>query len=228
MPHLLEVMNSFKCIHNSYPNPFMKQFNVSDSPLGFGSSGLGGEGGIVNSWRIKHPVVTFFHLLFRTLAIIGKSIIGKSIIGCQGWYNMKSKWLLLPKTSNLQPICYAAGSLMASLEALWQSYFSSRSTFGQSKILQGELWRDSGTEFFPSYHRVSNLASFRWWNYVNDEGESVWVFEKGGDEVDLRLSKAEVQIFWTGLVASPVIWVRINFWSIWITLVLGLVNYVLH
>ena len=34
---------------------------------------------------------------------------------------------------------------------------------------------------------------------------------RGGDEVDLRLSKAEVQIFWTGLVASPVIWVRINF-----------------
>ena len=38
---------------------------------GFGASGGGGEGGIVNSWRIKHPVVTFFHLLFRTLAIIG-------------------------------------------------------------------------------------------------------------------------------------------------------------
>ena len=64
---------------------------------------------------------------------------------------------------------------------------------------------------FPSHHQVSNLASFRWWNYVNDEGASVWVFEKGGDEVDSRLSKAEVQIFWTGLVASPVIWVRINF-----------------
>ena len=55
------------------------------------------------------------------------------------------------------------------------------------------------------------MAAYRWWNYVNDEGDSVWVFEKGGDEVDLRLSKAEVQIFWTGLVASPVIWVRINF-----------------
>ena len=57
----------------------LKQVHISDSSPGFGSSGLGGEGGIVNSWRIKHPVVTFFHLLFRTLAIIGKSIIG-----CQG------------------------------------------------------------------------------------------------------------------------------------------------
>ena len=72
------------------------------------------------------------------------------------------------------------------------------------------------------------MGPFRWWNYVNDEGASVWVFEKGGDEVDLRLSKAEVQIFWTGLVASPVIWVRIALYYIWITLVLGLVNYVLY
>ena len=27
---------------------------------------------VENPWRIKHPVVTFFHLLFRTLALIGK------------------------------------------------------------------------------------------------------------------------------------------------------------
>ena len=26
---------------------------------------------VENPWRIKHPVVTFFHLLFRTLALIG-------------------------------------------------------------------------------------------------------------------------------------------------------------
>ena len=44
---------------------------------------------------------------------------------------------------------------------------------------------------------------------MNEEGSSVWVFEKGGDEVDMRLSKAEVQIFWTGLVVSPVIWVSL-------------------
>merc|ERR1712080_772417 len=33
--------------------------------------GNNGSFGVVeNRWRIKHPVVTFFHLLFRTLAII--------------------------------------------------------------------------------------------------------------------------------------------------------------
>ena len=83
--------------------------------------------------------------------------------------------------------------------------------FWTVKNITGRIMAGLRYRVFPSYHRVSNLASFRWWNYVNDEGASVWVFEKGGDEVDLRLSKAEVQIFWTGLVASPVIWVRINF-----------------
>ena len=71
MPHLLEVMKSFKCIHTCFK--YVELVYASDTSSGFGSSGLGGEGGIVNSWRIKHPVVTFFHLLFRTLAIIGKA-----------------------------------------------------------------------------------------------------------------------------------------------------------
>merc|ERR1712055_1183190 len=70
------------------------------------------------------------------------------------------------------------------------------------------------------------MAGLRWWNYVNDEGSSVWVFEKGGDEVDMRLSKAEVQIFWTGLVVSPVIWAFLFFTALfqlelrWVVLVI--------
>ena len=54
---------------NMTPSEWWHIFTLFGS--GFGASGGGGEGGIVNSWRIKHPVVTFFHLLFRTLAIIG-------------------------------------------------------------------------------------------------------------------------------------------------------------
>ena len=34
---------------------------------------------VENPWRIKHPVVTFFHLLFRTLALIGKKSGKESI-----------------------------------------------------------------------------------------------------------------------------------------------------
>jgi len=38
--------------------------------------GAGGFGVVENRWRIKHPVVTFFHLLFRTLAIIAYLLCG--------------------------------------------------------------------------------------------------------------------------------------------------------
>ena len=51
------------------------------------------------------------------------------------------------------------------------------------------------------------MAGLRWWNYINDSGESVWVFESSSEEAQIKFSKAEIQIFWAGLVASPVLWV---------------------
>ena len=95
------------------------------------------------------------------------------------------------------------------MAALLPSFFSFPLTSGQSKTSLAVLWRDSGEEMMLFLERKKLLIDARWWNYVNEEGSSVWVFEKGGDEVDMRLSKAEVQIFWTGLVVSPVIWVSL-------------------
>ena len=51
------------------------------------------------------------------------------------------------------------------------------------------------------------MAGLRWWNYINEEGESVWVFESNSEESQIKFSKAEIQIFWAGLVGAPVIWV---------------------
>jgi len=148
-----------------------------DSPGG----GFGGSGGVVNSWRIKHPVVTFFHLLFRTLAIIAylfggwfsKSFIGSSV----------------------------AIILLLSLD------------FWTVKNITGRI-----------------MAGHRWWNYVNESGASVWVFESSGPESQGKFSKAEIQIFWAGLVASPVLWAFLFFMAIfqfqlrWVVLVIiGLV-----
>ena len=101
-----------------------------------------------------------------------------------------------------------AGSQKVSSAALLPSFFSFLSTSGPSKTSLAVLWRDSGGEMML-FLKKKLLIDARWWNYVNEEGSSVWVFEKGGDEVDMRLSKAEVQIFWTGLVVSPVIWVSL-------------------
>ncbi|XP_045600880.1 uncharacterized Golgi apparatus membrane protein-like protein CG5021 isoform X2 [Procambarus clarkii] len=46
------------------------------------------------------------------------------------------------------------------------------------------------------------MVGLRWWNYIDDEGQSHWVFEarKG------RVSQTEVRVFWVSLVAFPVIW----------------------
>merc|ERR1711962_1121293 len=87
-----------------------------------------GDFGIVeNPWRIKHPVVTFFHLLFRTLALIA--------------------YLLLSMD------------------------------FWTVKNITGRI-----------------MAGLRWWNYVNDEGDSVWMFESATSESN-KFSRAEIQIF---------------------------------
>jgi len=58
------------------------------------------------------------------------------------------------------------------------------------------------------------LVGLRWWNYINDDGESSWIFEsrssqEGADTgaVDNRLSQTEVRFFWITLVAAPFLWV---------------------
>ncbi|XP_063925656.1 uncharacterized Golgi apparatus membrane protein-like protein CG5021 isoform X2 [Zophobas morio] len=46
------------------------------------------------------------------------------------------------------------------------------------------------------------MVGLRWWNYVDDDGKSHWVFEsrKG------RVNERESRIFWTTLVLTPLLW----------------------
>ena len=83
----------------------------------------------------------------------------------------------------------------------------------------------------------------RWWNYINDDGESTWVFESRPKEDQHRLSTTEVpewapasssdwilqvSIFWAGLVAAPAFWVLFFFTAIfslklkWLVLVVSI------
>jgi len=58
------------------------------------------------------------------------------------------------------------------------------------------------------------LAGLRWWNYVDEEGKSHWVFESrkvkgGGSGEQQKLADsntAESRIFWLSLVGSEVVW----------------------
>ncbi|XP_055610550.1 uncharacterized Golgi apparatus membrane protein-like protein CG5021 [Uranotaenia lowii] len=52
------------------------------------------------------------------------------------------------------------------------------------------------------------LVGMRWWNYVDDDGRSHWVFEskKGVDNYEARINPHESRIFWTALVVCPLLW----------------------
>lgn len=48
------------------------------------------------------------------------------------------------------------------------------------------------------------LVGLRWWNYVDDKGESHWVFESGNHG---RINAQESRLFWTALILAPIFWV---------------------
>ena len=41
------------------------------------------------------------------------------------------------------------------------------------------------------------LVFFRWWNYINDEGVSVWVFEARPQDSQNKASTTEARSVWT-------------------------------
>ncbi|XP_054454746.1 Golgi apparatus membrane protein TVP23 homolog B [Anoplopoma fimbria] len=53
------------------------------------------------------------------------------------------------------------------------------------------------------------MVGLRWWNQVDDDGRSHWVFEsrKGKKQA----SDSESRIFWIGLIVCPVLWVVFAF-----------------
>jgi len=55
------------------------------------------------------------------------------------------------------------------------------------------------------------MAGLRWWNTVTESGESEWNFESSKAEDQAKFSRAEIQIFWFGLVIFPVIWTCLLF-----------------
>ncbi|NXP41701.1 TV23B protein, partial [Leiothrix lutea] len=57
------------------------------------------------------------------------------------------------------------------------------------------------------------MVGLRWWNQVDDDGRSHWVFEarKVSAQGGKTSSEAESRIFWLGLITCPMIWVIFAF-----------------
>ncbi|XP_044037767.1 Golgi apparatus membrane protein TVP23 homolog B isoform X3 [Siniperca chuatsi] len=59
------------------------------------------------------------------------------------------------------------------------------------------------------------LVGLRWWNQVDDDGKSHWVFESWKQTHSMNTaSHAESRIFWLGLIVCPVFWVMFVFSTI--------------
>ncbi|XP_029977955.1 Golgi apparatus membrane protein TVP23 homolog B [Sphaeramia orbicularis] len=55
------------------------------------------------------------------------------------------------------------------------------------------------------------LVGLRWWNQVDDDGRSHWVFESRKGSGKPQGSESESRIFWLGLIICPVLWVIFAF-----------------
>lgn len=56
------------------------------------------------------------------------------------------------------------------------------------------------------------MVGLRWWNFIDDEGNSHWVFENKRNQssvnstLDDSNTTADTSLFWTALIINPVVW----------------------
>ncbi|KAL7637531.1 UNVERIFIED_CONTAM: hypothetical protein RMT77_012259 [Armadillidium vulgare] len=131
---------------------------------------------------LRHPLVTFLHVVFRALSVIIYLFCGAYGSGFIG--------------------SFVIIVLLLSMD------------FWVVKNVTGRL-----------------MVGLRWWNYIDEDGKSHWVFEARKGERQGRISTVESQIFWTALVVAPILWVllflvaiiRVNFrWMMIILIALTL------
>ncbi|XP_074553458.1 Golgi apparatus membrane protein TVP23 homolog B [Halichoeres trimaculatus] len=115
--------------------------------------------------QLRYPVATFFHLFFRTSAIL--------------------VYLLCDILSGRFIACMVTIILLLSCD------------FWTVKNVSGRL-----------------LVGLRWWNQVDESGNSHWVFESRKTPSKKPTSSAESRIFWLGLIVCPIFWVIFVFSTI--------------
>ncbi|XP_061567380.1 Golgi apparatus membrane protein TVP23 homolog B [Cololabis saira] len=114
---------------------------------------------------VRYPLVSFFHLFFRTSAIL--------------------VYLLCDFLSSGFIACMVSIILLLSCD------------FWTVKNVSGRL-----------------LVGLRWWNQVDEDGKSHWVFESKKPNSTNATTSAESQIFWLGLIVCPIFWVIFVFSTI--------------
>ncbi|KAK1664668.1 hypothetical protein QYE76_052827 [Lolium multiflorum] len=58
------------------------------------------------------------------------------------------------------------------------------------------------------------LVGLRWWNEINDEGNSVWMFECLDEQSLARMNKKDSWLFWWTLYLAAAAWVVLGIFSL--------------
>ncbi|XP_030150762.1 Golgi apparatus membrane protein TVP23 homolog B isoform X2 [Lynx canadensis] len=151
--------------------------------------------------KIRHPVASFFHLFFRVSAIVVYllcELFSSSFIAC-----MVTIILLL----SCDFWAVKGSVLLIFLECCFHSRITLTPGF-LTFLCHGTLSQS---------HEVNVtgrlMVGLRWWNHIDEDGKSHWVFESRKDSAQesKTVSEAESRIFWLGLIACPVLWVIFAF-----------------
>ncbi|XP_023670828.1 Golgi apparatus membrane protein TVP23 homolog A-like [Paramormyrops kingsleyae] len=154
----------------------MKQAQVDDTEdvsLDFGAED---EERTLRRVKIRHPLATFFHLIFRISAIV-------TYLFCD-WF------------SKSFVTCFVLIITLLSFD------------FWSVKNVTGRL-----------------LVGLRWWNQIDEDGKSHWVFEAKKNKN--TATEAEARVFWLGLIICPIIWTAFFFSTLfslklkWLALVIA-------
>ncbi|XP_013373366.1 PREDICTED: Golgi apparatus membrane protein TVP23 homolog A isoform X7 [Chinchilla lanigera] len=90
-------------------------------------------------------------------------------------------------------------------------------------------WQASG-HFVHSPQNVTGrlMVGLRWWNQIDEDGKSHWVFEaRKVSPSHIAATEAEARIFWLGLIICPMIWIVFFFSTLfslklkWLALVIA-------
>lgn len=119
---------------------------------------FGEEDEIDRRRNLKHPIAVFFHVMFRSAAVLAYLLCG---------------WFSSSFITNFVLIV-----ILLSMD------------FWTVKNITGRL-----------------LVGLRWWNYVDDDGVSHWVYESRKGIHKKKVTVTESRIFWLSLVACQVLWI---------------------
>jgi hypothetical protein len=150
--------------------------------------------------QYSHPMVALFTVVFKVIFQTTKAsrIVVMSIL-CFGCLCMLSNSLLLTTRGFLQ---FSAIAFYIVYPWFFSAYFTI--LFAVTVLLLAlDFW---------TVKNVSGrlLVGLRWWNEINEDGESMWHYESLDQQGMPVLNQKDSWLFWWSLYITPVVWLALG------------------